>query len=178
MSSSCGKLRLWSDWTRKRDYVEIDFIEIAVRMEDDVHVVQAGNLQGGVRLTAEDPLRDTRNSHFYGRGSGAVAWRNISRNVFMGSRGDSHLISRRHRFVRILWCPIYVSRKYADEMSKTGLGVDVCDFLYSASLSRPAMLSRNDTTIRTLTQFFDELVLRVDDEGRVKGGEGVPLHVR
>lgn len=73
MSSSCSELRPWSDWTRKRDYVEIDFIEIAVRMEDDVHVVQAGNLRGGVGLAAEEALGDTRNLRFYDRGSGAVA---------------------------------------------------------------------------------------------------------
>ena len=39
------------------------------------------------------------------------------------------------------------------------------------------MFSSHDATIGTLTQFFDELVLGIDNEGRVQSGEGVSLHI-
>ena len=60
---------------------------------------------------------------------------------------------------------------------KTDLGVDVRDLLYGTSFSRATMFSSHDATIGTLTQFFDELVLGIDNEGRVQSGEGVSLHI-
>ena len=38
------------------------------------------------------------------------------------------------------------------------------------------MLCRDDASVRALTKLLDELVIRVYDEGRVQGLEGVPLH--
>ena len=58
------------------------------------------------------------------------------------------------------------------------LGVDVGDFLDRTTLSRSAMFGGDDATIGTLAEFFDELVLGVDYEGRVEGGERVSLHRR
>lgn len=40
------------------------------------------------------------------------------------------------------------------------------------------MFSSNDAAIRALTQFFDELVLGINDKGGIESGEGVPLHLR
>ena len=37
------------------------------------------------------------------------------------------------------------------------------------------MLSGYDAAVSTLSEFLDELVLRVDNEGRVQSGETVPL---
>lgn len=38
------------------------------------------------------------------------------------------------------------------------------------------MLSGYDAAVSALSEFLDELVLRVDDEGRVQSGETVSLH--
>lgn len=38
------------------------------------------------------------------------------------------------------------------------------------------MLRGHDAAIRALPELLDELILGVDDEGGVEGGEGVPLH--
>lgn len=38
------------------------------------------------------------------------------------------------------------------------------------------MLCGYDTTVGTLAEFLDELIFRVDYEGRVESGERMPLH--
>ena len=59
---------------------------------------------------------------------------------------------------------------------KANLGVDVGDFLNGTTLPRATVLRGNDASVCALAELLDELVLGVDDEGRVEGGEGVPLH--
>ncbi len=61
-------------------------------------------------------------------------------------------------------------------LSDTHLCVDVGNLLNGTSFSRAAVLCSDDAAIRALAELLDELVLGVDDEGRVEGGEGVPLH--
>ena len=59
---------------------------------------------------------------------------------------------------------------------KANLGVDVGDFLNRTTLPRATVLRGNDASVCALAELLDELVLGVDDEGRVEGGEGVSLH--
>ena len=47
MSSSCYELRLWPICRGKGAYVEIDFIEVAIGMKDNVHVVETSDLRDG-----------------------------------------------------------------------------------------------------------------------------------
>ena len=59
---------------------------------------------------------------------------------------------------------------------KANLGVDVGNFLNRTTLPRATVLRGNDASVCALAELLDELVLGVDDEGRVEGAEGVPLH--
>ena len=56
------------------------------------------------------------------------------------------------------------------------LSIDVGDFLDRTTFSRSTMFSGDDTSVGTLAEFFDELVLGIDNERRVKGGKRVSLH--
>jgi hypothetical protein len=56
------------------------------------------------------------------------------------------------------------------------LCVDVRDFLDSAPFARAAMSGGYHASISALTEFLDELVLGINDEGRVKCGEAMSLH--
>ena len=56
------------------------------------------------------------------------------------------------------------------------LSVNFRDFFDSASLARPAMPCSHDTSVGSLPEFLDKLVLGIDHEGGVERGEGVPLH--
>lgn len=56
------------------------------------------------------------------------------------------------------------------------LRVNVRNLLDSASLARPSVFRRDHASVRALAELFHELVFRVDDERRVEGLEGVPLH--
>ena len=60
--------------------------------------------------------------------------------------------------------------------AKTYLCVDIGDLLNGAALAGATMFCSNNAAIRALTQLLHELVLGVDDECRVEGGEGVSLH--
>ena len=56
------------------------------------------------------------------------------------------------------------------------LSVDVGDFLDRTTLSRSTMFSGDDASVGTLAELFDELVLSINDECRVEGGECMSLH--
>ena len=56
------------------------------------------------------------------------------------------------------------------------LGVDIVDLLNSASLTRPAVLCSNDTSIGPLPQLLLKHILRIYDKSRVECLERVPLH--
>lgn len=60
----------------------------------------------------------------------------------------------------------------------TNLGIDVCDLFNGTALAGPPVLCADDATISSLTEFLDELVLRVDDERRVQSLKRVALHDR
>lgn len=48
------------------------------------------------------------------------------------------------------------------------LGVDVGDFFDRTPLARSPVSRSNDATIGALTELLDELILGIDDEGRVE----------
>jgi hypothetical protein len=56
------------------------------------------------------------------------------------------------------------------------LRIDVRYLLDRAAFARAPVLRGHDAAISALSEFLDELVLRVDDKGRVQSGEAVPLH--
>jgi hypothetical protein len=58
----------------------------------------------------------------------------------------------------------------------THLGVDIRYLLDRAAVASAPVLRGDDAAISALAELLDELVLRVDDEGRVECGEAVPLH--
>ena len=60
--------------------------------------------------------------------------------------------------------------------AKAYLGVDIGDLLNGARFASPTVLSGDDATVSALTEFFHELVVGIDDEGRVERGEGTALH--
>ena len=53
------------------------------------------------------------------------------------------------------------------------LSVDVGDFLDHTTLSRSTMFSSDDVSVGTLAELFDELLLSINGERRVEGGECV-----
>lgn len=73
-------------------------------------------------------------------------------------------------------CGVSISHLSRVERVSAYLGVDVRDFLYRTSFARSAVSRSNDAAISTLAQLLDELILRINDERRVEGGESVPLH--
>lgn len=58
----------------------------------------------------------------------------------------------------------------------THLRVDVRDLFDRTTLACAPVLGGYDAAVGALAELLDELVLRVDYEGRVESGEGVPLH--
>ena len=56
------------------------------------------------------------------------------------------------------------------------LCVDVRDFLNRTSFARTTVPCSYDATIGALTQFFDKLILRVYDKGRVQRRKTMSLH--
>ena len=93
----------------------------------------------------------------------------------MAQTSTTDRISRKHRFVKMRWRGD-LSVHAVDHALATHLRVDVRDFLNRAPISRPAMRGGDDAPVRALPELLDELILGVDDEGGVEGGEGVPLH--
>ena len=85
-----------------------------------------------------------------------------------------NLISRRHLFVKIL-C-IHCERTESTRANCAYLGVYVGDLLDRTPLSRSAMTSSDDAPISTLSELLHKLVLGINDEGRVKCCELMPLH--
>ena len=71
--------------------------------------------------------------------------------------------------------PLY-SDETAIALRMTDLCVNVSDLLDRAALAGAAVSGSDDASVRALTEFLDELVLRIDDEGRVECGELVSLH--
>jgi len=58
------------------------------------------------------------------------------------------------------------------------LGVDVGDFFDRTPFARSPVSGGNNAAIGTLTELLDELVLGVDDKGRVKRAKAMSLHYR
>ncbi len=59
---------------------------------------------------------------------------------------------------------------------RSHLCVDICDLFDCAAIAGAPVLCGNDTTIGTLAELLDELIFRVDHEGGIESGEGMPLH--
>ena len=143
----------------------------------------------------------SRTSRSCACGSDARALVKRQRHARIGSNDDQHrithagqvpyLISRRHRFVRILWLKEHDDRQYYDlhlhSSSATQgtkstirqiahLCVDVCDLFDCAAIAGAPVLCGYDTTVGTLAEFLDELIFRVDYEGGIESGERVSLH--
>lgn len=66
---------------------------------------------------------------------------------------------------------------YKCEVVQAYLGVYIRDFLNSAALTRLAVSRGDDTPIRPLPKFLDKLILGINHEVGIQGGETVPLHV-
>ena len=62
------------------------------------------------------------------------------------------------------------------QRSRTHLCVDVRYLLDRAPFPRAPVLSGYDAAVSALPELLDELVLRVDNKGRVQSGETVSLH--
>lgn len=103
-------------------FIEVDLVEVAIRLEDNIHIVEACDV-----LVATEVVKKS----------------DLSKASF----------------------------------GKDPLGVDVGYFLDRAALTRSAMSSCDDATVCTLTKFLDVLILRVDDKGRVEGGERVSFYL-
>ena len=61
-------------------------------------------------------------------------------------------------------------------IARVYLGIDVGDLLNGAGLASPPVLRGDDAAVSALTEFLYELVVGIDDEGRVERGEGTALH--
>jgi len=60
-------------------------------------------------------------------------------------------------------------------LRKDPLGVDIRYLLDRAAVASASVLRGDDAAVSALAELLDELVLPVDDEGRVECGEAVPL---
>ena len=90
----------------------------------------------------------------------------------------TYLISLRHLFVKIRFISrrTLVSIGIRSVCRESHLGINVGNFLDSAAFPWPAMSCCYYASIRTLSEFFDKLILGIHHESRVEGGEGMPLH--
>lgn len=70
------------------------------------------------------------------------------------------------------------SRDFRKWRKEAHLGIDVSDFLDGATFTSPTMSSRDNTPIGALPKFFDILVFRINDEGRIESGKAMSLHIQ
>jgi hypothetical protein len=97
--------------------------------------------------------------------------------VACASRKSTHLISRKHRLVKILCDESVLSAGPHPCTLATHLAVNVGDLLDRAPLAGSAVPDGDDEPIRALAEFLHELVLAVDGEGAVERLERVSLHL-
>jgi len=102
-------------------FVEIHLIEVPIRAEDNVHIIQASDVLVSAEMMQQLDLTQT-------------------------------------------------------SLCEYPLCVDVRYFLDRAPFPRAPVLSGYDAAVSALSEFLDELVLRVDNKGRVQSGETVSLH--
>ena len=94
-------------------------------------------------------------------------------------RQDTYLISRRHRFVKILYRDARTDENAFTRSSQSAcLGVDAGDLFDRTLFARSPVSRCNDAAVGTLTEFLDEVVRGVDKKCRIEGGEAVSLHHR
>jgi hypothetical protein len=91
-------------------------------------------------------------------------------------RQDTHLISRRHRFVKILYSTD--ENRFTLNNQRACLGADAGDFFDRTSFARFPVSRCNDTAVGTLTELLDEVVLGIDEKCRFERGEAMSLHHR
>ena len=139
-------------------YIEIYFIKITIRLENNVHIVETGDLFINQSLVAYNSKLRTDIFVTAEMMQQSELTSGIEKSNWLIR---TYLISLKHRLVRIRWRDRIWAMEGLYISHHPYLRIDVRDFLDGASFARTTMPCSYNTTIGALTQFFDKLVLRV-----------------
>jgi hypothetical protein len=155
--------------------VEVNLVVVAVRLVDNVHVVQACDLAHPQRNVRG--ARSSRLTFLWPR----KWWRSLSSALdgrsYVPAAGLRTLSPASTAWSRSSATSASSASAHTPCTLAAHLAVDVGDLLDRATLAGPAVPGGDDEPVRALAELLHELVLAVDGEGAVERLERVPLHL-